>query len=414
MDFQVFVKPAGAACNLSCRYCYYLDTARLYPAGEMPRMPLDLLEDYIVQHFEASPGPVTRFSWHGGEPTVLGLDYFRAIVSLERKHRPPGRRIANGIQTNGLLVDDAWARFFAAEGFTVGLSLDGPADLHDPYRVTRGHEPTHARVVRALERLQQHSVACEILCAVHDLNVGHPLKVYRFFRLVGARSIGLLPVVEAAPGEPGGVSPHTVPAAAYGEFLCAIFDEWMARDTRRIFVQAFDEATRPARGLDHSLCVLRETCGDIPVVEHNGDVYSCDHFVDVQHRLGNLRESRLADLLECPDQLAFGRAKRDTLPRCCRDCDVLAQCHGGCPKDRFTNAPDGDIGLNYLCVGFKRFFRHCAPFAAKVAAEERAPTLEDLVPDVAAAPPAASTGRNDSCRCGSGRKFKHCCLGAAR
>jgi uncharacterized protein len=418
MDFQVFVKPAGAACNLACRYCYYLEKADLHPSAGVPRMPTDLLESYIVQHLEASDGPVTRFSWHGGEPTVLGLDYFRQIVELERRHRPPGRRIANGIQTNGMLLDEAWARFFAAERFSVGLSLDGPADLHDPYRVTRGGEPTHARVMRALERLQRHRVACDILCAVHDLNVRHPLRVYRFFRQAGARSVGFLPVVEPAAGEPGGVTAETVPADAYGEFLCAIFDEWVARDTARIEVQAFEEITRQARGMEHSLCILRETCGDVPVVERTGDVYSCDHFVDASHRLGNLRDSRLADLLASPEQRAFSLAKRDSLPRQCRECDVLAQCHGGCPKDRFVRAADGDEGLNYLCPAFKRFYRHCAPFAAQVSTERRAPTLAELVPEppTGGAQPgvaAARTGRNAPCPCGSGKKLKHCCLRAA-
>ena len=417
MDFQVFVKPAGAACNLACRYCYYLEKAELHPAPGLPRMPSDLLESYIAQHLAASDGPVTRFSWHGGEPTVLGLDYFREIVGLQRRHKPPGRLIANGIQTNGLLVDEAWARFFAAERFSVGLSLDGPADLHDPYRVTRGGEPTHARVMQSLERLQRHRVAHDILCAVHDLNVRHPRRVYRFFRQTGVRTIGFLPVVEPAAGEPGGVTAHTVPADAYGEFLCVIFDEWAARDTARIEVQAFDEVTRSARGLAHSLCILRETCGDIPVVEHTGDVYSCDHFVNERHRVGNLRGSRLGDLLASPRQRAFGLAKRDTLPRRCRECDVLDQCHGGCPKDRFVRTEDGEDGLNYLCPAFKRFYRHAAPFVARVAAERRKPTLEALLPD---GPPEGGprdsrggaprrTGRNDPCPCGSGNKFKQCC-----
>jgi len=421
MDFQVFVKPAGAVCNLACRYCYYLEKAALHPSAGVPRMPAGLLESYIVQHLEASDGPVTRFSWHGGEPTILGVDYFRDVVEIQRRHRPPGRRIVNGIQTNGLLVDEAWARFFAAEQFSVGLSLDGPADLHDPYRVTRGGEPTHARVMRALERLQRHRVAHDILCAVHDLNVRHPLRVYRFFRQAGVRTIGFLPVVEPAsalPGEPRGVTPHTVPAEAYGEFLCAIFDEWAARDTARIEVQAFEEVTRPARGLDHSLCILRATCGDIPVVEHTGDVYSCDHFVSERHRLGNLRESRLGDLLASPRQRGFGLAKRDTLPRQCRECDVLGQCHGGCPKDRFVRTEEGEDGLNYLCPAFKRFFRHAAPFAARVAAERRKPTLAELVPDephggapgLSSADAASRVGRNDPCPCGSGKKFKQCCV----
>jgi uncharacterized protein len=413
MDFQVFAKPAGAACNLACRYCYYLDKAELHPSGGVPRMAADRLESYLVQHLEASDGPVTRFSWHGGEPTILGLDYFRKIVEIQRRHRPPGRRIVNGIQTNGLLVDDEWARFFAAEGFSVGLSLDGPADLHDPYRVTRGGEPTHARVMQALDRLQRRRVALDILCTVNDLNVRHPLRVYRFFRQAGARSIGFLPVVEPAAGAPGGVTPYTVPAEVYGEFLCRIFDEWAARDTARIEVQAFEEATRPARGLEHSLCVLRETCGDIPVVEHTGDVYACDHFVDIAHRVGNLRESRLADLLASPQLRAFGRAKRDTLPRQCRECDVLDQCRGGCPKDRFARTEDGEEGLSYLCPAFKRFYRHSAPFAARAAAERRKPTLGELVPDQTpggAGSREARVGRNDPCPCGSGKKFKQCCL----
>ena len=409
MDFQVFVKPAGAACNLACRYCYYLEKAEAHPSPGVPRMPPDLLESYIVQHLEASDGPVTRFSWHGGEPTVLGIDYFREIVALQRRHRPPGRQITNGIQTNGLLVDDAWARFFSAERFGVGLSLDGPADLHDPYRVTRGGEPTHARVMQALEKLQRHRVALDILCTVHDLNVRHPLRVYRFFRQAEVRTIGFLPVVEPAPGEPGGVTTHTVPAETYGEFLCAIFDEWTARDTARIEVQAFEEVTRPARGLEHSLCIVRDTCGNIPVVEHAGDAYSCDHFVDERHRVGNLRESQLADLLVSPRQVAFGLAKRDTLPRQCRECEVLDQCHGGCPKDRFVRTEDGEEGLNYLCLAFKRFYRHAAPFAARVAAERRKPTLAELVPDVRRGAGMAVTGRNAPCPCGSGKKFKQCC-----
>jgi uncharacterized protein len=271
--------------------------------------------------------------------------------------------------------------------------------------------------MRALERLQRHRVAHDVLCTVHDVNVRHPLRVYRFFRQAGVRTLSFLPVVEPDVASPGGVTPHTVPADAYGEFLCAIFDEWEARDTARIEVQAFEEATRPARGLDHSLCTLRETCGDIPVVEHTGDVYSCDHFVDTGHRIGNLRESRLGDLVASPVQRAFGLAKRDTLPRQCRECDVLAQCGGGCPKDRFLTSEDGEAGLNYLCPAFRRFYRHCAPFAARVGAGHRKPTLAELVPDdpaiVRAAVPPARAGRNDPCPCGSGRKYKQCCLRVA-
>jgi len=415
--FQVFVKPAGALCNMACHYCYYLEKQHLHSADQPPRMPDDLLEQYIVQHIEASPGAVTTFSWHGGEPTVLGLDFFRRTVDLQRRHQRLGHRIVNGMQTNGLLLDEAWGRFFREEQFRIGLSLDGPADLHDAYRVTRGQKPTHAQVMRAFELLQRHRIPCDILCVVHDLNVRHPTRVYRFLRKIGARSVGFLPVVERQAGTKSGVSPHSVAPEAYGAFLCAIFDEWVERDTGRIAVQAFDEATRPARGLEHSLCVFRETCGDVPVVECSGDFYCCDHFVDAEHRLGNIRETPLANLVESQAQRAFGLAKRDTLPRYCQTCEVRLMCHGGCPKDRFIRTPDDEAGLNYLCAGFKRFFIHILPYAVKVGAERIGAAGTD--PLRQAAPGAvpdgrADVGRNDPCPCGSGRKYKRCCLPRGR
>jgi len=421
-EFQVFVKPAGALCNLECRYCYYLETASLDPAGAPLRMTEDVLDRYIAQHLAAAPGPQVAFSWHGGEPTVLGLDYFRRIVELQRKHRPPGWHIVNGMQTNGLLLDDAWCRFLAAEGFRVGLSLDGPQELHDAYRVTRGGEPTHLRVMRAFERLVRHQVATDILTVVHDRNVRHPLRVYRYLRGIGAESVSFLPLVERVRGAGGGVTSRTVPADAYGVFLCDVFDEWLARDRGRISVQLFDEATRPALGLEHSLCIFRPTCGDVPVIEHNGDFYSCDHFVDAAHRLGNIATTTLGELIESEAQRAFGDAKRDGLPGYCRTCEFLAMCNGGCPKDRFIATPDGEPGLNYLCVGFKRFFARIQPFAAALSAgrpakltldqvlrvQEAADTVNrNLAGSAARARPAA--GRNDPCPCGSGRKYKHCC-----
>jgi uncharacterized protein len=357
-EFQIFAKPAGAVCNLDCHYCYYLKKRDLYPPASGCRMSDDVLENYIRQHFAASPAPTVSFSWHGGEPIVLGLDYFRQIVALQRRHCPPGRSVFNGVQTNGILLDEDWCRFFALEGFSVGLSLDGPADLHDCYRLTRGHEPSHARAMRGYELLRRYAVATDILCVVHDQNVRRPLDVYRFFKEIGVRFLGFLPVVEPLPEAPGGIGPHTAPAEVFGEFLCAVFDEWRPGDAGRIAVQIFEEASRPLRGMDHSLCIFRETCGDIPVVEHTGDFYSCDHFVDPQHRLGNIRETALVDLLESPAQLAFGQAKRDSLPRYCRECPVRAMCNGGCPKDRFVLTPDGEPGLNYLCPAFRRFFAY--------------------------------------------------------
>jgi len=412
-EFQVFAKPAGARCNLDCRYCYYLKARHLYPEEGPVRMPDRLLEDYLVQHIDACPGPTVTFSWHGGEPTVLGLDYFRRIVALQRKHQRPGSRICNGIQTNGMLLDEDWCRFLSAEGFAVGLSLDGPRELHDRYRVTKGQKPSHGQTLRAFKLLRRHRVPCDILCVVHDQNVHYPTQVYRFFKEIGARYLGFLPVVEPAHDAGGGVSRYTVPADAFGAFLCTIFDEWVRQDIGRITVQMFEEAARPARRLEHSLCIFRETCGDIPVIEHNGDFYCCDHYVDAQHRLGNIRDTPLVELLESPEQQAFGQAKRETLPRYCRTCEVRAMCNGGCPKDRFIRTPDGEEGLNYLCAGFKRFFAHSLPYTLELAALERAGEPVERLMQLGTPPRGVSpaAGRNDPCPCGSGRKYKKCCLG---
>ncbi len=410
--FQIFVKPAGAVCNLACHYCYYLEKNDLYPHGGPQRMTDAVLEAYIVQHLDAFPGSPVNFSWHGGEPTTLGLDYFRRIVELQREHRRPGVRITNGMQTNGFLLDEAWCEFLAAEGFNVGLSIDGPEDLHDRYRVTRGQQPTHRQAMRAFRLLQRRKVPCDVLCVVHDGNVRHALEVYRFFREIGAQFLTLLPMVERDDSGPGGVSPLTVSPERFGEFLCAIFDEWVRRDLGRISVQIFEEAARPARGLEHSLCIFRETCGDIPVIEHNGDFYSCDHYVRPSHKVGNIGEMPLGDLLESPAQIGFGRAKLDTLPRYCRICEVRAMCNGGCPKDRFTTTPDGEAGLNYLCAAFRRFFTHALPYTIRMAALEREGLPpEHLMQQVTSADRVGSieAGRNEACPCGSGKKFKKCC-----
>lgn len=369
--FQVFAKPCGPVCNLDCHYCYYLKKKHLYPENETFAMPDILLEEYIVQHIEASIEPLIRFSWHGGEPTVLGLDYFRKIVALQQKYRPLNRQIANGMQTNGTLLDEDWCRFLAAESFAVGLSLDGPQKLHDRFRLKKGGKPTFAQTLRGYELLRKHGVATDILCVVNARNVQHPTEVYHFFKKIGASYVSFLPLVEPRVGGEKGVSGRSVPAEAFGDFLCTIFDEWVGRDIGQIKIQVFEEAARTAFGLDHSLCIFRETCGDIPVIEHNGDFFSCDHFVDAEHRIGNIIETPLAELLESPAQRAFGQAKADTLPRFCRSCEVRDMCSGGCPKNRFRHTPDGESGLNYLCAGYKSFFNHCRPFVQEVAAEWR-------------------------------------------
>ncbi len=347
----VMAKPAGPACNMRCEYCYYLGKSALFPKGPW-RMSEDLLERYIRQRLETSPGPTTHFEWHGGEPTVLGLDYFRLIVRLQRAHRPPGRRVTNGIQTNGLLLDDDWVRFLAEEGFSIGLSLDGPADLHDAFRKTASGEPTHARVIAAFRLLKQRGVFCNVLCVLQALNTAEPDRVYDFFRSLGVTHLQFLPLVAG--------DAAAMPEAV-GDFLCRVFDRWISADVGRIVIQTFDEALRPVYGIPHSLCIHRETCGNVAVLEHDGSFYACDHFVDADHLLGSLRDVTLSDLAGDPRMLAFGRAKRDTLPRACRKCDVLSSCNGGCPKDRISVAPDGEAGLNYLCPAWKKFFRHSRP-----------------------------------------------------
>ena len=412
-EFQVFAKPIGSICNLDCHYCYYLKKEHIYPKGESFRMPDDILEEYIVQHIEASPEQVIRFSWHGGEPTVLGLDYFRKIVALQRRHQPHNRRITNGMQTNGTLIDKDWCCFLASEGFVVGLSLDGPQEMHDQYRVTKDQKPTYEQTIRGYDLMRKHQILCEILCVVNSNNVLYPTQVYRFFKQIKAQYMTFLPMVEPQPDAENGVSHITVPADAWGVFLCAIFDEWRDQDIGRIKVQIFEEAARTAFDQEHSLCIFRPTCGDVPVIEHNGDFFSCDHFVDADHKLGNIRKTPLVELLESPEQRAFGQAKLETLPRYCRTCEVRTMCNGGCPKNRFLQTPDGEEGLNYLCAGYKRFFNHCRSFVAEVSAQWRQEPLKKQMPPEQAAGvhTRSKPGRNDPCPCGSGLKYKKCCLG---
>ncbi len=287
----------------------------------------------------------------------------------------------------------------------MGLSLDGPRKLHDGYRVTKGQEPTHKEAMRGYKLLRQHRVACDVLCVVHAQNVQHPLQVYRFFRQIKAQYIGFLPLVERS-GD--GVSERSVPALALGSFLCTIFDEWLQHDIGRTMVQMFEEVARTAMGNEHSLCIFRKTCGDVPVIEHNGDFFSCDHYVTEEHRLGNIADVPLLELLEGSKQRAFGKAKFDRLPGYCRACEVLDLCHGGCPKDRVLQTADGEAGLNYLCAGYKKFFQHCRPFATELAIQSRPQ------PDERVSKPRTKTGRNDPCHCGSGRKYKNCCLAIDR
>ena len=406
--FQIMVKPVGPRCDLACRYCYYLPQRARSPGGAPVRMSPELRERYIEAHLAAAPAQAA-FAWHGGEPTLYGLDGFGAIVAAQKRRARPGQRIVNNLQTNGLALDEEWARFLAEERFSVGLSLDGPRAAHDAHRVSAGGRPSHAGAVAALRLLARHGVHTDVLCVVHDKNVGDPRALYDYFRGLGVRSLQLLPLVER---EGDGVSARTAPAAAYGELLCAIFDEWARADVGRVVVQIFDEAFRPLCGVEHALCVFRPTCGEVLVVEHDGAVYSCDHFVDDAHRLGSVVDAPLEALVRGPAQARFGAAKRDTLPALCRRCDVLAACNGGCPKDRFLTTPDGEPGLSYLCAGLSRFFRHSRPWLTRLAGRFRAG--EPLASAAAAlraedARRAPAGGRNDPCPCGSGKKWKRCC-----
>ncbi len=371
-DGLVMAKPTGPLCNLRCAYCYYLGKESLFPADRPRRMADDLLEQYISQRLQTSPGPAIHFEWHGGEPTILGLDYFRRIVELQRKHVGPGHTVTNGLQTNGVLLTEQWADFLADERFSVGLSLDGPRGLHDIFRRDAVGGPTHTDVLRAFHLLSQRRVHCDVLCVVHAKNVQAPTLVYRFFRELGVKHLQFLPLVELQRDTPSGVSSRTAPPEALGEFLCIVFDAWIERDLGRIVVQFFDEALRPAMGLPHALCIFRETCGDVAVLEHDGSFYACDHFVDASHRIGSLRERPLCELMAAPEMLEFGERKRDALPNYCRQCDVLEWCNGGCPKDRFARSPAEEPGLSYLCPAYRRFFRHCRPVMDQLAVHLRA------------------------------------------
>jgi uncharacterized protein len=355
-------KPRGAICNLDCKYCYFLSKERLYPGSDF-RMPDELLESYVRQYIAAQQLPEVTFAWQGGEPTLMGLDFFRRAVALQQKYRRPRMKIHNTLQTNGLQIDDEWAGFFRTNHFLIGVSLDGPEKLHDTYRVDKGGKPTQRKVLAGIECLKKHQVEFNILTCVHAANGDYPLAVYRFLRdEVGARFIQFIPIVERANRtgfqEGQKVTRRSVAPRQYGRFLAEIFDEWLQRDVGRVFVQIFDVALGVWAGQGASLCIFDETCGSALALEHNGDLYSCDHFVEPKHFLGNIGDGEMITLVSSEKQQQFGLAKRDDLPRYCRECNVRFMCNGGCPKNRFIMTPDGEAGLNYLCRGYKLFFNH--------------------------------------------------------
>jgi len=365
--FQILVKPTGSRCNLACEYCFYLDKAALYP-GSSFRMSDEVLDAYIRQYLASQQIPEVSVSWQGGEPTLMGVDFYRRAVELVRKYQRPGQRVSYSLQTNGILLDEQWCSFFKQHDFLIGLSMDGPAEFHDAYRVDKGGKGSFERVRCALELLQKHRVEVNILCAVHAANVAHPLDVYRFFRdELGARFLQFIPIVERSRGEaaPGVeaqsalVSPRSVCPEPFGRFLIEIFEDWVHHDVGTVFVQAFDAALACWCRIPAGICVFQETCGLALVLEHNGDLYSCDHFVEPAHYLGNILETPLIKLVASPRQRQFGLDKRERLPVVCRSCDVRFACHGECPRNRFPAEPgSAEDELNYLCEGFKLFFHH--------------------------------------------------------
>ncbi len=437
LAFHLLAKPTGAVCNLDCKYCFFLSKEMLYP-GSRFRMTDELLENYIRQFLEAQEVPEVSIAWQGGEPTLMGLDFFMRMVGLVEKYRKPGQSIQHTIQTNGTKIDDDWAAFFKQHNFLVGLSVDGPKPLHDTYRVNKGGQGTFDQVMKGWKNLMDHGVDVNILCTVHAANADHPLEVYHFFRdELKMQYMQFIPIVERATLEtlplanqgwserPGGdrplysqlgelVTERSVKPAQFGRFLVAIFDEWVRRDVGKVFVQSFDAALANWIG-QPSLCIFQPTCGKALALEHNGDLYSCDHFVEPAYLLGNIQETPMVDMVTSEKQLKFGQDKLDTLPDYCRRCEVLFACYGECPRNRFIHTPDGEPGLNYLCAGYKLYFIHInrpmrlmaqllqhGRYADEIMHLLAMEEMQKLQQAMALAKP------GDPCPCGSGKKFSNC------
>ncbi len=416
--FHVMTKPRGAICNLDCKYCYFLSKEQLYPNSSF-RMSETLLEAYIRQYITVQHMPEVTFAWQGGEPTLMGLDFFKQAVRYQQKHKPKGMQVFNALQTNAVTLDDDWCAFFAENNFLIGVSIDGPKHLHDAYRVDKGGAPTFDRVMAGVDLLKKHNVEFNILTTVHAANADHPLEIYHFIRdEVPAQFMQFIPIVErdndTGYQEGSTVTDRSVTAEQYGQFLTVIFDEWVRRDVSRVYVQIFDVALAAWTGHNPGLCIFEETCGTALAMEHNGDVYSCDHYVEPKYKLGNIMDVPLSDIVMMDEQRDFGLAKRDTLPEYCRTCEVRFVCNGGCPKNRFITTPDGEPGLNYLCAGYKAFFNHIAEPMRFMAGElnQRRPPANVMhyiaQKDAELQVAFKAAGRNDPCPCGSGKKYKKC------
>ena len=428
-QFHMLAKPTGAACNLDCKYCFFLSKDMLYP-NEKLRMSDEVLEAYIKQLIESHRTPAVTVAWQGGEPTLMGLDFFKRAVAFAEKYRRPGQRVEYTCQTNGILIDDEWARFFKENNFLVGLSVDGPKEIHDAYRVTKGGHGSFDQVMRGFECLKRHKVDVNVLCTVNAANGDHGRDVYRFFRdEMGAEWIQFIPIIERVTAEtlpianlgwsyrPGGqrklytqsgnlVTDRSVQPKQYGQFLIDVFEEWVRNDVGRIYVQLFDVTLEAYFG-SYKLCIHAPTCGYGPAIEHNGDVYSCDHYVEPDYKLGNIAETHMLDMIASAPQRQFGNNKQGALTKQCRECRVRFLCNGGCPKDRFVDSVDGEPGHNYLCAGLNTFFEHIDPAMRTMAQFIRNNRYPAEIMQTYAARDFKG-GRNDRCHCGSGKKFKHC------
>ncbi|MCY1389003.1 Anaerobic sulfatase-maturating enzyme [compost metagenome] len=380
---HLMAKPVGPICNLDCSYCFYLEKEQQFPPREHFRMDDKVLRDYVQRYIAAQSGPEVEFTWHGGEPTLLGLEFFQRACDYQRRFAG-GKVIRNTLQTNGTLLDDDWGDFLAREGFLVGLSLDGPQEVHDLHRPDKRGRSSFDQVMRGLSVLQRYGVEFNVLVTVAREVARYPLEVYRFLKAEGVRHIQFNPVVERQPSAPeqgrglhfatppelrlrvlpesAPVTPQTVEPERYGDFLIAIFDEWVRQDVGQVHVMNFEWALASWCQLPPSVCLFAARCGKAAIVEHDGSLYSCDHYMYPEYRLGNIQTDDPATLLASPAQQAFGAAKEEALPAYCRDCDYRFACHGECPKNRFMTTPDGEPGLNYLCPAYKKYFRHLTPY----------------------------------------------------
>ncbi len=419
---HVLAKPTGSACNLNCSYCFYLKKELLYPGSNF-RMSDEVLENYIRQLIESHRSDKVTVAWQGGEPTLMGVDFYRRAIELEEKYRRPGMTFENTLQTNGILLNDEWCKFFNENDFLIGISIDGPRELHDAHRVDKRGGPTFDRVMKGLRLLQKHRVEYNVLVTINHVNANHPLDVYRFLRdEAGATWMQFIPAIERLTEgsvtmyqQGTTVSDRSVESQQWGSFLIAIFDEWVRRDVGKIFVQTFEAAVRNWVGMGSSgMCVFDPVCGHGLVLEHNGDLYSCDHFVEPAYLRGNILRHHMIDLVGSKRQRKFGRDKFDKLLLSCRQCEVRFACHGECPKNRFLTTPDGEFGLNYLCIGYKAFFQHIDKPAQIMAqlirrGSSAAQVMQVLDQEYAKQAEAFSkVGRNEPCPCGSGLKFKKC------